>query len=267
MRIGEFDESLGREFDARRAAMASELPRLSARLAEPGHGATAPAVPLMDSVRISPEARAAGSLNVGAFPLGPFPAPSELVAALAQLQSSPGAETATVAQRLATLVGRLFLALGGNAVGGVPSAPLPAAAELVREVLALAGQPASPAAPDRIASLARELLALPGPSGFSSSYPGDVPTRFERAAAAILVALSGAAAASESPHAPGAEPGTMPPALLAFLASPRPARPARRKRLRVPGPAQRDSNRHGADVPGEEPTLPEPPSATGRDPV
>jgi hypothetical protein len=43
MRIGEFDESLGREFDARRAAMSSELPRLSARLAEPGRGATAPA--------------------------------------------------------------------------------------------------------------------------------------------------------------------------------------------------------------------------------
>ncbi|HMO55046.1 MAG TPA: hypothetical protein PJ994_11120, partial [Tepidiformaceae bacterium] len=81
MHIGEFHESASRDVTARREAAVTELRQLADRLSAAPGNAIPPAAPLPDSVRISPEARAAmNSLIAG--PPATSASPADVIAAL-----------------------------------------------------------------------------------------------------------------------------------------------------------------------------------------
>lgn len=243
MRIGELDDTVGKEFAARRDSMSTELSRLGTRLAEGGREATSPAVPLADAVRISPEARALlFSQRTGQLPLAPFPSPVELVSALRDLASTstPGA-VARAAEQVATLIRRIAGSFPG-------AAPLPSALPgdqvadaLVRAVLssppAQHGQPASPPpAPQQLANLVRQLLAAM-PSSAAETSPGVVaPLPAERAAIAILLAVvrnTGREQSALLPPSPQ-QPAAFPAALLGLVAGTVPPQRGRNRERKRP---------------------------------
>lgn len=225
MRIGELDDALGKEFAARRDAMQAELGRTAARLAEP-RAATRPAVPLADSVRISPEAQAALFARAGAAPaLGPFPSPSEVVAIFREIAAhGPGQVPPALVARLAGLVRQLSAGLPGQPPPGPPRLADRTAAALVRALLR------EGAAPEAAVALARQLLSVSAPPGGSLLAPA--PTAFERATAALLMAVLRTRTEAQLPAEarPATASADLPPGLLSFAAvAPAARRPRRRK--------------------------------------
>ena len=242
MRIGELDDSVGKETAVRRDAAATTLARLGQRLAEPVIPATKPAVSLADSVRISAEARAAQFAKAaGALPLPPFPSPVELVAALKVLATAKNpAEVAAATAQLAEFVRKMAASFSAPAAMAGARESDAVAEVLVRQLLGH-GQPASRQAapvflpdPPEVVWLVRRLLAtLPSvPRG--DGLPSAAPTQFERVAVAILIALTRVGAGERTdlhptvPH----EPAPFPAVLLGLLGAPRPA--FRRPRTRRP---------------------------------
>ncbi len=228
MRVGELEDSVGKEFTSRRNEIASEAMRLPARLAEPVPGATRLAVPLLDSVHISPEARAA---QFG-FPGSPvltsaLPSPTEIVSILRDIEVAPGSPRSTAGiQRLVSLVAQVSEGLPG----GIPGAPVTdsLAGALVRALLANTPEPAV------ISALVRELLNSSPQRASSGGAGAPAASRFEQVAVEILVAAA-AANASDSLgtlQAAGRR-GELPAALMSLLAeSPKKSLPSRRRRLK-----------------------------------
>lgn len=239
MRIGELEDSLGREFAARRDTMTAAVARLGERLAQAVIPATPPAVNLPDSVRISPEARAAQFAKSAAPALPPFPSPVELVAALRELTTAPtSTATAAATKHLGELVLRLAQSFPAPAPRPVMTDADVLADRLVRSLLLnAAGATPAPADPEHPANLVRQLLAalrsLPR-GGEGASLPA--PTTFERASVAILAALT--RLSPELSGQPGArmaapDQSPFPAALLGLLAEPaRQPRPRSRPRKR-----------------------------------
>jgi hypothetical protein len=249
MRIGELDDAIGKDLLARREAIGADLARLGAKLAEPRHGAVKPTGAIADTVRLSPEARAAHfSRHIADLPLAPFPSPVAVVTALKDIlaATSPAAQ-GEAAGRLGDLVRQLAAALSPSPAGS-DSGSHPAAAALVRTLLSSVGTD-----PGRVAALVLELVtSFPAP-GTHNGGPTIAPTTFERAAVAILVAVA-AAKAGQTAAVPGAAAeAQFPAALMAFLAPP----PVVRKRRRESSkklPPEADA---GAKHEGEDDYLPD----------
>ncbi|MBK7724626.1 MAG: hypothetical protein IPI33_05135 [Dehalococcoidia bacterium] len=248
MRIGDFEEAVAREFSARRGDIAAELPKLSARLSEPGHGATAPAVELPDSVQISAEARAAQSLGVGPFRLPSFPSPAGLVEGFRAIDAAnePRA-VAAAASRIVELVGRMAAAIADGPLPATGDPPALLAATLVREVLSVAGRPIPAGVLVRIAVIARQLL-LAAPPDSAPGTLGSPSTSFERAAVAVLMAVAALADTGTAPAA-AQRPAALPPALLAYAGAPAPRIAPRRKTRR------RNERQETAEAPQDEDDL------------
>ena len=257
MHINEFSESVAKDVAARRAVMAAELPRLSAKLNEVP-AATRPAVQLADAVRISAEARAAhlGVARPG-FPLAPFPSPTALAAAFRAVLDADGPPaTAKAVERLASLVRQLSDVLPpvnnptSRASLAVFREGQPAAvAALVRELLG-SGSSAVPASRSAVtAALVRQLFAELAATGATPVPAATTPSQFERATAALLLAIR-EANNGVPPQAQAAVPlpGELPAALLAHLV-PRPLAAKTRRALR----RKRDEEEPEAseELPGE----------------
>lgn len=221
MRIGELDDTVGREFSARRGNMLTEAARLPAKLAEPVPGAIAPAASLLDAVHISPEARTAqfGRMSSDG-PDMPLPGPGEIVSVLQDIEATPDSARATAGlQRLAVLV---TLAARSFSPGVLqPNLPVdPRAGAIAELLLAHAEAPPGTAPPNRdVALLVRELLkSLPqSPLLLSPGMPEPVSlSRFEQAGVAILLAATREGHQLAYPFS-SARPGDLPPALLSML--------------------------------------------------
>lgn len=259
VRVGEMDDALGKEFAARRDSMSSELNRLGARLAEGGKEATAPAVRLADTVRISPEARAAQfSQRSAELPLLPFPSPVDLVAALKDLASaSTPAAAAELTEQITTLIRRIAQSFPGAAPIPATSPADDVAAALVRAVLATppnAGPsgPGTPAfRPEQVANLVRQLFAALSLTS-AASTPGVVtPSTAERAAVTILLAIVRNGGGEQPvPQPPAAQqPGAFPAALLGILAGAVPPRPKNRERKRQAHLPSSPEDEEGSETP------------------
>jgi len=235
MRIGELEDAVGKELVSRRSQLTGELARLPERLAEPAPGATAPAVPLLDSVHISPEARTAQfGRSPGVVPDLPFPGPAEIISILQDIETAPDPTRAAAGlQRLAALATSAARSIhAGALLASQP--PDPRAAAIVAAIQAYAATPPGSAAQTReVTLLIRELLNSmpPAPSKAVAGTPALPPaSRFEQAAAAILVAVLHDGGEATTPFAP-VRSGELPPALLSMLgAESRP--PSRRKSVR-----------------------------------
>lgn len=184
MRIGELEDTAGKEFVARKAAMTAELARTGTRLAEP-QPATAPAVPLSDSVHISPEAHEAWfgrPVPLEAAP-GPFPSPAGMVAILREIAAQPpGQALPEAVSRLARFVQQLAARLPGR-----PPSMAPGATETTATaVLRLLGSP-NPS-PEAVHALVRQLVAQSSTAGARAGGPPARAT-FERAAGALVFAI------------------------------------------------------------------------------
>lgn len=254
MRIGELEDAVGKELSSRRSQLTGELARLPERLAEPAAGATAPAVPLLDSVHISPEARAVQfGRPPGPFPPDSFPGPGEVVSILQDIDSAPGSARAIAGlQRLA--------ALATDAARSLQAGTFPAGQPLDRRAAAIvaalrayaAARPGSAAQTREVVLLIREMLGAMATAASSKGVAGapapSPASRFEQAAGAILLAALHAGREAATASTP-ARPGELPPALLSMLGSENrvPVRPkvVRRK------PKERDRNR--ADEPTDDP--------------
>jgi len=217
MRIGEMAEAVQREHAARLAAMAGETTRIAADLLETPEGAVAPSVRMGDSVRISAEAREVQSrLPAVALPIGPYPAPGEIIDVFREMLSAPsrGAERAA-SERLAGLIARLahgFRLAASNFPAGTGAE--------VADALARALGSGKPEGMRQAGPLLRELLATVAPSGPNAGSTA-TPANLERAAAALFLAALrvGADAGAAQPVPPmGAPERGLPPALLGWLA-------------------------------------------------
>ena len=222
MRIGEFEDAVGKQVAARREALTGDLARMGAKLAEPGHGAVSPAASVPDSVVLSAEARTAHlPRDLAGLPLPPFPSPLQLIAALKEFEAATTPQArADLAAHLSQLVVRLSRSVPLGAA--VPPGENASAARLVRLLL---GSPGA----EEAHALLRQLLAGAGLA--SSASPATLPTTtYERAAVAILTAImqhrEGAGFVPAEPRLPQ----TFPAALLGLFAPP----PAPRRRRQDP---------------------------------
>ncbi len=222
------EESVTREFVARRGAMAAELTRLGETLAKPGP-AIPPATQIPDTVQISAEARAVGAQVEPGLPSGPIPGPAALAAALAQVVSATTLPEHTIAvSHLTALARQLAIALPADlpisVSGAAPDNP---AGRLATEWLGQltdigSGSAAAATRTARIVGLAEALIA-----SFAFSGPSASASPAERAVAEILIALL-ARRGLEPPASQGrsaAGPNELPPALFSLAAL-----PARRRR-------------------------------------
>ena len=238
MRInGDFEEQVTREFASRRGSMESDLSRLGPQPSG-SHRAVPPAVPMgADAVQISPEARSAAARQAPPdLLLKPFPSPEELIAALrAVLSTEVPAEIHQFVRELSALLGRLAAGLPGSAPStGGDQPPALLAVRIVRLLLGgnpgLIGGGITPEQSNEAAALLRELFALPAAQPATLGGP---PTAFERAAAAILLAVVRwrGQILEPSPALPGAG---LPPALHSLAGTVSGQRPRKRRRRMRP---------------------------------
>ncbi len=244
MRIGELDDSVGKQAGTRREAMATEIARLGAKLAEPAQGTAKPIGNIADSVRISAEARAAQfPRRLAELPLARFPSPAALVAALKDVAAAATSEgTVEPLARLVSLVRQMAQALPASPPASAATPASAAAAELVRVLLR--GPNGSR---DGVAALVRELLAAL-PSTPQHGAPTLQATPFERAAVAVLSAVMSARADGQAALPSEQIPGPLPPALYSAAAGPPLARRGNRARRKV----VRELPRSSDDFPDEE---------------
>jgi|GEM_PF-6254896 len=231
MRIGDFEDAVGKQLLARREGMNTDLARLGAKLSAPGNGAVSPAATVPDSVVLSAEARAAHlPPELANLPLPPFPSPRRLIAVMRELEASghDAALSREAAGRFVSLLRSLAASLPPGA--RVPPGEHPAAEALVRAALGGA------ATPGELVLLVRRLLQLSSPDvRVTAQLP---PSAYERAVVAVLASLL--RLRPELPPASGLAASTLPPGLLSFLASPPGPRPRRPGRARAGEPLRDD---------------------------
>lgn len=234
VRINEFEDTVAREFFARRETLVAEASRVARGLAAGPDGATPPAVAQVDTVRISAEARAV--LNALTGPPGKsLPGPDAIMAAIRQiLEAGTARDVLEGVLGLAGLVGRLGESPGGPGPRWRDATFFERLAAAAIRGLEQAGVNPTPVAVARVGALIR---ALVGEAQAAGGGPG-----LERSALALYLAATRGPAAARMAGDPGARgaaatrgEGQLPAALHSLAGGGAPAGPTRTRRQRARG--------------------------------